>query len=241
MSGLSGARTIAATDFRDTTTAQEEALGTYQETVDGRGYRYIRAGGSDLAPGKICVAATIDTNVVNVTVAATAAAGAEELTIDAGGAIVADAYKEGYVAISDATGEGIAYQVRTHNVLSGAGELVLKLSEPLKVGVTVDVSEATLIKNPWADVVISVADQGDMAVGVPNITIGDTEFGWVQTHGVCAVWADETIAVGSAITTGSSTVGAIETKDVDDAFPEYGYALVAGVDTEYRPVYLTID
>ena len=238
--GLTTARVVSEQDFRDTSASQLVALGTYQETVDGRGYRYARAGAVDLDPGKLSVAATLDSNVVNVFVAATAAVAAEELVIDAGAAVVADAYKEGYVAVSDDTGEGATYQVRTHNVLGSAGELILKLHDVLKVGVTVDVSQVTLMKNPHADIVISAADQADLPVGVQNVTISATEFGWVQTKGMCAVWADEAIAAGLAVTTGSSVPGSVEALDAAGE-SQVGVTIEAAVDDEYRHINLSID
>jgi hypothetical protein len=239
--GLVAPRETFDQDFRDISSVKTMPIGTYGETKDGRGYRYALAGGSTLDPGKLGVAATVNADATNKTVARTVAAGATEVIIDAGGAIAANVYNDGYLTINDATGEGISYLVAGHSVLGSSGELTVKLQEPLKVGLTIDVSEATLTQNPWSGVVISVADQADMPVGVPNVSITNAYYGWVQTKGVCAVLADETIGAGKAVVTGGSTVGAVEGKDTDDEYPEIGIALVAGVDTEYREIYLKID
>jgi len=238
---FSGFSPLSTQDIRKLSAYKEKTLGSVGVTRDGRVYRYSLVGGTALAPGKLNVAATVDTNVSNVAVAAAAAIGDKKVVLDAGGAITADAYQDGTLNVNDATGEGISYSVGGNTATSEAAELTATLNEPVEVALVADTSEVTLTKNPWGGVVVSVADQADMPVGVSNITATAAYYAWIQTRGVCAVLADETIAVGSAVVCGSSTVGAVETMDTDDVVAQVGIALVAGVDTEYREVYLTID
>lgn len=238
---LTGFLQLASQDIRKTSSTKQHTLGSVGVTRDGRVYRYAQAGGSNLAAGKLNVAATVDSNVTDKTVARTYDAGAMQVIIDAGGAITADAYADGTLNINDATGEGVSCLVRGNSKTSGAAELTVDLAEEMPVALTADVSEASLTKNPWDDIVISVADQADMAVGVANVALSTTHYGWVQTRGVCAVLADEAITAGAAVVCGSSVAGAVETMDTDDVVAQVGIALVAGVDTEYREVFLTID
>lgn len=228
-------------DARKINASRLHILGSIAETADGRVYRYSLAGGTSLAPGKLDVAATVDANATNKTIARTVAAGQFEVVFDAGGTIVEDAYQDGFLTINDATGEGITYAIAGNTGVTGAGEITVRLKEPLIVGLTIDVSEATLTQSPWDSVVISVADQLDMPVGVANNAITNAYYGWVQTRGIASVLADEAIAIGSAVVCGSSTVGAVEAMDTDDICAQVGVAIVAGVDTEYREIYLTID
>lgn len=238
--GLTASNVVQAQDFRDISSTKQQRVGSYAETYDGRGYRYALAGGTALAPGKLNVAATANADATNKTIARTVAAGATQVVFDAGGTIVADVYADGYLTINDATGEGITYAVANHTGVTGAGEITVNLNDPIKVGLTIDVSEGTLCQNPWSGVVISVADQLDMPVGVANVAVTASYYGWVQTRGACAVLADETLAVGENLTIGSSTVGAVEENDgVGEA--NVGTAIEAGVDTEYHLVYLQID
>ena len=238
--GLGTQNVVQGQDFDAISATKEMRLGSIAETADGRAFRYALAGGTTVAPGKIVVAATVNANVSNVTVAASVAAGVKEVVIDAGGAIAGNAYADGYLAINDATGEGHNYSVRGNSTTSGAGELTVFLNDPVASALTVDVSEATLTANPWGGVVVSVADQLDMCVGVPSVSITNAYYGWVQTRGVTSVLADETIAIGQALTIGSSTAGAVEAADLVGE-QIIGVAMVAGVDTEYRQVYLQID
>lgn len=234
---------ISQTDIRKTSDTKDGIpLGSVGVTRDGRVYRYSQAGGSDLDPGKLAVAATPDANVANVTVAAPAAIDAKQVVIDAGGAIAADAYADGHLTINDGTGEGISYAVRGNTVTSGAAELTVDLDEPIVVALVADTSDATLTKNPWKDIVISVTDQADLPAGVPNTTISTTDYGWAQTRGVCAVWADETFAAGDALVSGSGVAGQVEAQDTDEVKAVVGKAIIApNAAGEYPPVYLTID
>jgi hypothetical protein len=215
-------------------------LGALGVTPDGRVYRWAKAGGTALDPGKLTVNADVDSDVVNKTVAATVAAGATSVTLDAAGAVTADFYKGGYLVVSDATGEGVSYLVEGNQAVSGAAELTVALAEPLKVGLTVDVSEVTLIQHDLQGVVISATDQADQPMGVPNVTVTADYFCWLQTGGSCAVLADEAVTKGLALTIGTGVAGAVEALDAAGEF-QIGVASMALVDTEYRPASLTLN
>lgn len=208
-------------------------------SIGNKLYRYSKNGAVDLAPGKITVNADVDSNVVDKTVARTYAAGVYEVIIDAAGAITADAYKDGGLTINDGTGEGYTYDVAGNSVTSGAAELTVYLKEPTRAALTIDVSEATLTKNDYDGVLISIADQADFATGVPNAAVTASYYHWEQVGGRCAVLADEAIAKGLALTIGSSTVGAVEALD-GAGEPQIGVATMAMVDTEYQPCRLQI-
>ncbi len=234
---------LVSINVRETSTVQQHKIGTryvVPADEDRKIYRYALAGASALDPGKLCVNSDVDSDVVNKTVARTYAAGTLEVIIDAAGAVAADEYRGGTLTISDATGEGVSMRVSGNTVTSGAAELTVYLDEPCPVALTIDVSEATLLRSPWYGVVISATDQADMPVGVPNVTIAAGSYGWLQTRGECAVWADEAVAKGLALTTGTGTAGQVEALDAAGEVA-IGVALEALVDTEYRAAYLSID
>lgn len=233
-------QSLIAINTRETSATKQHDIGTKYEDEFGNIYRYIKNAAVELAPGKIIVNADSDSDATNVTVARTYAAGAKEIIIDAGGAVAADAFADGTLTVNDATGEGVTVVVAGNTVTTGAAEMTVTLKQPIPVALTIDVSEVTLQKNPWDSPVISIADQADMPVGVPNVTIPASYHGWVQTRGTCSVLFDEAVAKGLALTIGSSTVGAVEAADAAGE-PVLGVAQMAGVDTEYQPAFLTID
>lgn len=231
---------ITAQEVRKTSTTKVHELGTLGETPDGRTYRYARAGAVALDPGKIVVNPDLVANHVNRTVDAAVAVGAKELAVDIGAtAMTADQYADGYLVVNDANGEGIAYAIEGNTAAGSSGTPTVFLKEPVKVALTTS-SEVTFKPNNWADVLISIADQADMCVGVPNVSVAIGAHFWCQTGGECAVLADEAVAKGLALTIGSSTVGAVEALDAAGEH-QIGVATEALVDTEYRSAYLQID
>jgi hypothetical protein len=238
--GLTANSVVYAQDFRDISSTKELSLGTKGVTRDGRIYRYSLAGAVALAPGKICINADLVANHTNQAVQAAATVGATEVSVTLGAtAATADQYKDGYLVINDADGEGINYLINGHAAHAGSGTLVVNLVDPIEVALTTS-SEYTLKANTWAGVVISIADQADQCVGVPNVAVTAAYYAWLQTGGECSVLADEAVAKGLALTIGSSTVGAVEALDAAGEY-QIGVASEALVDTEYRSAYLTID
>jgi hypothetical protein len=233
-------QTLIAINTREISASKQHKLGTKYEDEFGNIYRYIKNAAVALNPGQIVVNADSDADGTNKTVARTYTAGAMEIIVDAGGAVAEDAFADGTLTVNDATGEGVSVVVSGNTATTGAAEMTVYLAQPLPVALTIDVSEVTLQKSPWDSVVISIADQADMPVGVPNVAITASYYGWVQTRGVCSVLFDEAVAKGLALTIGSSTVGAVEAAD-GAGEPHVGVAMMAGVDTEYQPAFLSID
>ena len=232
---------ISEQDIRTESSTQQGGLqlGQLGGGPGNRVYRYSKNGAVALSPGKITVNADVNSDAANKTIARTYAIGATEIIFDAGGTIVADAYKDGWLTINDATGEGYSYNVAGNSGVTGAGEITVYLKEPIKTALTIDVSEGTLTKNDFDGLLISIADQADFCTGVPNMAVTAAYYHWEQVQGTCAVLADEAIAKGLALTIGSSTVGAVEALD-GAGEQQIGVATMAMVDTEYQPCRLGI-
>lgn len=228
---------LSAQDARKVRSDQLHRLGTIAETADGRVFRYTKAGASNLVAGNLQVNADLDSNVTNKAVTAASAIGSTSVSFTAGGSQTLDAYKDGFVVVNDATGEGIAYAV---NGNSSGTAVVVGLREPVVVALVASTSEVTLKKNTWDSVVISAVDQADQPVGVPNTAATAAYYLWVQTRGECPVLADEAVTKGSMLTIGTGTAGAVEAIDlIGEAL--VGVASEALVDTENRAVFLQMD
>lgn len=237
---IAAALQITDQDVRTQSTTQSGvAIGQLASTSDGRAYRYALNGGVALAVAELCINADVDTNVVNKTVAATTAIGAQSVLINVSGTVVANAYAGGYFTVSDATGEGVNYLVTGNGGRTGSGTITVYLQDPLTIALTVSVSEYTLTQHQYAGVVVSIADQADMPVGIPNIVVAIAGYAWLQTGGSCSVLWDENVVKGLALTTGTGTVGAVEALD-GAGEPQIGVASQAGVDTEHQSAWLTM-
>lgn len=231
---------LAARDVLSESATQELPLGTKACTKDGRVYRYAQAGASGLSKGELQVTADVVANHENMAVAAAAAAGAFEVTVTLGAtAVTSNQYAGSYLVINDADGEGTAYLVSGHPAADASADVVITLAQALDEALTTS-SEASLIYHDYAAVQQSNTDQADVPVGIPNIDVTASYFFWCQSGGACAALADETLAIGSELTIGSSTAGSVEVKDAV-AEPVVGVAKQAGVDTEFRIIDLRID
>lgn len=233
---------VPAADVRTIGDTQVHALGArYVDAKAGRIYRYVKAGATALDPGKLVVNADLVANHTNQTFNAAAAVGDTVVYLNIGAtAATQDQYRDGFLTVNDATGEGITYAVQGNSAASSSGVVTVYLKEPIKVALVASTSEGTLKPSNWSGVVISATDQADLAVGVPNVTITANYYGWVQTRGECAVLADEAVTKGQALTIGTGTAGAVEAQDAAGE-PQIGVASEALVDTEYRSAFLTID
>lgn len=243
--GLGTGSVVHAQGFRAISATKETRLGQYAETVDGRGYRYALAGGVTLAPGKITVNADLAANHTDINSASIAAVGSNVVTATLGAtAATANQYQDGYLTVNDATGEGVNYLISGNSAAASSGVITVNLTDPIVVALAATTTQVTLKLNPWAGVVISAVDQVDLVTGVPNVSITNAYYGWVQTRGECAVLADEAVAKGSQLELGSSVAGSVEAVDQAAAVATTGVVGIASealVDTEYRSVYLSID
>lgn len=242
---LVGNPTIAQFDPFASEANQAEDLGARIDLADNRIFRYGKAGASNTAAGKLELAPAPKTNHHNMAVAAAAAAGVTSVSVTLGAtAAVADEYDEGFLTINLTPGQGqvfrISYQPAIGSGLTGS----ITLQDPVITALST-ASKANLVHNTHnAFVEAAVATRRAAGVGLIGLTAAN--FGWLQTGGVAGVLADGTIALGSLIAVSGSVAGAVlvdsGTFSTALATTQVGQAsIMAGVDTEYRPMLLQID
>lgn len=232
-----------STPFEISETQLIELGAKYAQDSTGRVWHYCQAGGLTLARGKINVAATVNAQRINLSFVTAPAIGDYKVSVTIGtGNATANDYKDGFLVVQDGLGEGRAYPIEGHDAItaSTAGDFLLK--EPIDTVSAITVTNVDLIKNLYDDIVISVADQIDPVVGVCNVELTDTYYGWVQTYGACSVWMDETVAAGSAVVLGSSVGGSVEAFDYNSGEVQLGVmGQQPGVDDEYQLLYLRLE
>jgi hypothetical protein len=245
---LQGSADVVAFNPYSTGSVPEHDLGQEIALTDGRVFRYAKAGGSNISAGKLQLAPAPKTNHHNVAWASGGAINTNKVTVTLGAtAAVADEYAEGLLVVNDATGEGTSYQISGHPAAGSGATLEVTVFGSIHTALVTG-SEMTLVHNRYRGVVEGTS-QTQIPAGVPLVNIAANNYGWLQVRGVAPVLADTAIAVGSAVAAGTSTAGAVELEDwavnATDATRlqvefHVGYAIVAGVDTEYRPIFLEI-
>lgn len=223
---------------------QEHMLGT--QFVDGEDiYRYAKVGASTITRGKLQTAPAPKANHHNVAVAAAVALGDKTITVTLGAtAAVADEYAEGYICITDAALGGYYYKIKTHPAAALSTALTLTLYENVQVVALTTSAKATLVHNTYNGIIEGTSQTVRLA-GVAQVTATTGQYLWVKTKGVSPLLADQAITVGALMSPSTSVAGSVIEVSATFATAEktmlVGDAFVAGVDTEKRPVRLTIE
>lgn len=244
---------ITDQDLRTTTTALGgEYIGQVAGTADGRRFAYGQNGSTStaLSPGKLAQVATAVANHVNQT-GTTQAAGDTTVSTWAVGAtaVTADQYRGGYLVVNAGTGAGQAMLVRGNTKANSSGKPVLYLKDAFYTATSVSDSKFSLHPHPYSACIIQNATLGAGSAGVPIISIAASAAafptgtnGWFQTWGPCSVLSDAgAAAIGAPVTYSDDTNGAVGPYETDAVGAVLGWTMIAGVSTEYRPVFLTMD
>lgn len=234
-----------------TNTVQQMELGASLNISDGRIFRYANSGGVAQSAGKINTAPLQKTNHQNQAVQAAAAIGATTVSLTLGAtASVAQEYAEGLLVIGLTPGQGHSYKISDQPATASSGTQTLTLFDAIQVALTTS-SKYSLVYNNWNGT-IEGTTQTIRPAGVPMTPVsasttsaGDFYY-WDQTRGVIPTLNDGAIALGTSITLSGSVSGAVAamsgTYATANATPQVGQMLVkVGVDTQYEPVFLTID
>ncbi len=226
--------------FQEYTATQQLPLGTRFQTLDGRVFRYIKAGASDLVAGNVIQSPAEVANHLNTSVAA-AAIGATALTITPGATAGAEnLYAEGLAIISTTPGLGQSLRVSGHLAITASTAFVLNLdpSDALAVALTTS-SKVDLQINPYKNVIQApVTTLTGAIVGVAIAAVTAAYYGWVQTWGPCGVLIDGTPAVGMAVSSPASAAGAAAINS--STLTMIGDMLCTGVSGKVKPVFLKI-
>ncbi|MBI9091810.1 MAG: hypothetical protein JEZ12_21575 [Desulfobacterium sp.] len=232
-------------EFLVTSSKEKEVLGTMR--VDDKGNKYVmaKAGATALAAGKITVAASIPATVINK--AGTAhSAQAETLTLTIASATFAqDYFKGGQLHINDGDGEGHRYNIIGSSPVTAGAKIYITLDEGLREAMTTS-SEFSLIPSPFQGTLISAVEES-RPTGIPIMDVPAGHYYWSQMSGDALCLMDGANAVGSTLTLGSvagsvtKLVGVVATTTATLTMPAIGYmGPTVGVDTEYKPIVLTL-
>ncbi|MAF43117.1 MAG: hypothetical protein CMI54_02960 [Parcubacteria group bacterium] len=165
---------------------------------------------------------------------AAAAAGTDEVSVtstanlDASPNNTADTFKEGYLIVNDAAGEGQMYKIRTAPALSGTDTSVFKLYDKLTIALTTS-SQLGLIQNPYKNVIATAAPLTGKFAGIPLLAITADYFFWSQTKGPAPIVAKEVIALGTPVVVGVTAAKANEHNPSSTGEVIIGESLTPGV------------
>jgi len=187
-------------DISETAT---EFVGTLREDMFGNKYRYAKAGGTALSPGKNTTRAATNADWENIAVAAAVAVGGKVVTatnVAVGTDVLpADYFKGGQLQVNDAAGEGHWYRILYSSALTATSTTVtIGIEQGIKVALTTS-SEVTLLPSAFMGTVIS-ADTTYQPTGVPLVDVTAEYYYWSQTGGEGVYWTNSDVAaIGSPL------------------------------------------
>lgn len=226
-----------------TYTVPKHRLGSIIETPDGRQFRFTLNGAVALAAARLVQSTVPAANHLNIAVAAAVAVGAKVITATLGATAAAkDLYKDGYVYVNDAAGEGHLYRIKTHEAVASAGVITLTLYEdsPVVVALTT-ASEITLIRNPFSGVLIHDSPPTAPLAGVTLVAVAAAAYCWLQTRGPAAVLTQGTLVIGDLCVPSATVDGAVmPSAAIETDGPIVGHVMAVNADTEQSLINLVL-
>ena len=224
--------------FKESSTQLEE-LDTVRELADGRVFAYAKNGSTALDHGYVVQTAVATDNAQNEALSATqsAAIGATKVTMTFGGAVTLDFFKDGYLWVNDATGEGYCYRVKGH--AAGTTDVDVYLKDPIRVALVASTSELTLIQNRQDSVVVAASTLTGCPIGVPPIDVTASYYFWNQVKGWCPVYTRGTLVIGNVASVMTAN-GAVGPRAETDILCQIGTVLRVCANTEYSLINLAI-
>lgn len=233
MTSLSGAITVAGQALFSSSAYKAHNLGELVFTNDGRAFRYAKAGGTALVPGKLQQASAEVTADQDVAIAA-AAIGATQIVTTGTLTVTANQYAEGWAIVCDDTGEGYQYKIKGHAAATAA-TVTFNLEDSIIIALTTS-STIDFVANPNSAVIVNPASASSAPIGVAVYAVVAAEFGWLQVGGVATILNDGGSTVGTNVSASNATAGAVEAAVTAQA--AIGVAVTGVATTEYGAVKL---
>ena len=228
---------------KDETTDQRHPLGTTMTFVDGRRYKYVEAGGSNIEEGLLVASeAVVGNHDEDLVVATGASAGGTTVEVTLGGTAAAEnLYKEGYIFFNlESPSNAYFYKIKSHPEIASSGSGVITIDEEdgFEEAIVAGTDKAGLIKSPYKDIIVAPAAVAGRFVGVTVRDLTAGSYGWVQTAGMSVAKIDGTPAVGTLVGASSNHAGQLLAVGADTTPAIARLHGKAGVDNEYHTVFL---
>jgi hypothetical protein len=208
-----GYRLLTSSDLNTFGSTQLDQLGAVGKTEDGRTFRYVKFGGtSTIKAGLLVVGPAAPANSTALAITAVGTGGQVATNLVAGsstlvvtnGATAITANEFDAVVINSSADGYYVLRVAGNTAAGASGYVTLSLADPLPQGITTLVpgtDTADLLLSKYDGVAASLTGNAPVGVtvnAVPN-TASVTNYGWVQSGGLCKVAATTaTIGLGVA-------------------------------------------
>lgn len=213
---------------------------------DGRTYRWTENGGTVFVNSRVYQAEVpTAADLANQAVATLTAT--DNVTVLTGvdstnTSYVADELKDGYVWFDSAANLNPMWQIQTNTAITAGGNsgtitIRTKIVDDVESG-----EQITFCKNPWKDVILTIAPPTAMPIGVSCALIAVDGYGWIATGGAVRCLSDTTPLEGDLVCTSVNTAGALmKAVAMETDGPAMGYTLLDQPSAECSLVFLNFD
>lgn len=231
---LTGIPASPAQDLFTSSTVQNGTLGVKVFSRDGRGFRYVRVGGTALVRGKLYVNPAEDTTNYQELTITNATAGDTTITTTDTVTLVANQLAGGYLQVSEGT-NGVSQVLRIKSHPAATAAVVTFTLEDAVQTTTTGTCKVDVLPDPYNGVVISPATNATGApIGVAVYDAAASTYAYLQVSGPCSVLAAGALIVGNGVVPSTATAGAVtDTTTVPgDAMPTIGVAMTGAASTD---------
>ncbi|MCL6441691.1 MAG: hypothetical protein K6T27_09400 [Thermoleophilum sp.] len=223
----------------EVSSTKKHPLGTIRKLSDGRVFAYAKAGSVSLSAGRLCQAPVQIANHLNIAVAAAVAVDSREVTVTLGAtAVTANQYEDGFLYINSANG-GFSYKIKSHPSASASANLKVTLYDKVRKALTTS-DRATLLANPFGEVIVHPSPPTAVLVGVPQMDIAAGSFFWILVRGLTPCLIDGTPAIGDGVVPSDTVDGAVEAATTADVRQRVGTVVNTGVNAEFKVIQLAL-
>lgn len=211
-------------------------------TSDGRQYVFGLNNATNAAlPGNLQTAIPLTTGHFTRTNATVEPIGSTTVVVPlASNAATVNQYAQGYLTVVSGTGAGINYRIKSNTAATSSGSTTVSLLDPLVVALDTT-SVLSLYPNPWSLFIISSTTVAvNNIVGVPNVNIPASNYGWLQVDGYCSVLSDGAITKNAQAVVSGNTAGAATIYTTSLVSAPIGYAPELTITTDYTNLVLQI-
>ena len=228
---------------KQTHSEQKQVLGATMAFPDGRIFRYVANGGTEIGEGLLVASeAPAGNHDDDLVVSTSASAGGFTIGITLGGTAAAkNLYKEGYIRPNlAATTPHEMYKIKSHPAIDSSGSGTFTIDEPdgFKVAITAGTDSVGLLKSPYMDIVVAPAAVAGRFVGVTCVTLAADYYGWVQVAGLANAKMDGTPAFGTLVGASSNHAGQLLAVGADTTPAVARVHGITAVDNEFSSVFL---
>lgn len=223
-----------------TTNQQGHPLGSVMQFADGRRFKYGKAHATALVQSVMCQQTLNDSNNHGLAVQAAAAVGDRTVSLTTGSsAWTVDEFKDGYLSIDEAAGQGILYTIKTNPAAGTSATVAVTLYETVQKALTTS-DKATAFINPYGDIIVHPSPATAFLVGITPKAIGSGKYGWFATWGPANCLTEGTVVINEKVIDSASADGAVAPTASTAAGEEnyVGVVLQVTATTKHSLIYL---